>query len=84
MQTDLPDVARIWTLDLRLSEADGVTTLDFAQVLTVHTDVTEVGPGWDYYLDRLTVAVDGGDVSDVAWDEGYTGLADDYVRLFGT
>ena len=70
-----------WTLRLVLSEADGVTTLDFAQRLTDPELGASVGPGWDYYLDRLVAAVAGEDIGAVAWDGYYPALSDHYARL---
>ena len=45
-----------WRLELDLAETDGVTTLTFAQLLEDGLPVDSVGPGWDYYLDRLVAA----------------------------
>lgn len=45
-----------WRLSLDLAEADGLTTLTFAQVVTDGIDVGDVGPGWEFYLDRLVAA----------------------------
>ena len=33
--------------------------------------VDSVGPGWDYYLDRLVAAEAGRDVAEVVWDDYY-------------
>lgn len=54
-----------WRLRFELSEADGVTMLVFAQAVV--DDLGGVGPGWEYYLDRLEVALDGGDAATVPW-----------------
>ena len=52
-----------WEMELELTEAEGVTSLRFAQVLAPGATgiemVASVGPGWDYYLDRLVAALDG-------------------------
>lgn len=74
-----PDV---WTLDLRLSEVAGRTVLDFAQVLSDGLPVTDVGPGWEYYIDRLADSIRTGEVSTVGWD-GYLELAPEYAEAFG-
>ncbi|WP_298750204.1 SRPBCC domain-containing protein [uncultured Serinicoccus sp.] len=76
------DPAQEWTLDLRLTEAAGVTTLRFAQVLTDRSLVTDVGPGWEYYLDRLEESVRTGQQATVAW-EGYLDLGREYAVAFG-
>ena len=68
-------------LRLDLSEGDGVTTLLFAQRMSDPEMASSVGPGWEYYLDRLVAAETGGDVADVKWDDYYPALADDYRAL---
>lgn len=75
-----------WALRVDLAERDGVTTLTFVQALadgSLGTDmVASVGPGWEYYLDRLVAALDGSDVGAVSWSDYEPGSAD-YRRLFG-
>ena len=39
-----------------LREAGGMTTLTFGQKLPNPADAAQMGPGWDYYLDRLMAA----------------------------
>ena len=68
-------------LRLDLSEEDGVITLLFAQRMSDPEVASSVGPGWEYYLDRLVAAETGGDVADVKWDDYYPALADDYRAL---
>jgi uncharacterized protein YndB with AHSA1/START domain len=68
-------------LRLDLSEEDGVTTQLFAQRMTDAETASSVGPGWEYYLDRLVAAETGGDVAGVTWDDYYPALADDYRAL---
>ena len=68
-------------LRLDLSEEDGVTTLLFAQRMSDPEVASAVGPGWEYYLDRLVAAETGRDVADVKWDGYYPALADDYRAL---
>lgn len=60
-----------WEMALRLSESDGVTTLTFDQLGIVPTEAESVGPGWEYYLDRLAIAMAGGDVDQVDFDRDY-------------
>ena len=55
-----------WHVELDLVEADGVTTLTFAQRVPDTATGRDVGPGWEYYLDRLTAAESDGDVAAVA------------------
>ena len=60
-----------WYLEADLSESDGVTTLSFSQPDVDHDDVPSVGPGWEYYLDRLVAAETGGDPATVDFDRDY-------------
>ena len=71
-----------WTLDVRLSEQDGTTTLELAQLVDSTTDAADVGPGWEYQLDRLEAAVRGEDATAVTFGERYTSLAEGYGRAF--
>jgi uncharacterized protein YndB with AHSA1/START domain len=75
----------VWQHTLELSETDGVTTLTFTQVVPdgpVGADmVASVGPGWDYYLDRLVTAFGGADPSEVVW-EPYLERSEHYRGLF--
>lgn len=76
------DPAQVWTLDLQLSETAGVTTLRFAQVLTDRSVVTDVGPGWEYYVDRLEEVVRTGEQAAAEW-EGYLAMSGEYAAAFG-
>ena len=78
---DDPD-GMVWRLELDLEERDGVTTLTFAQVMSDPAVAESVGPGWDYYLDRLVAAEDGRDVAGVVWDDYYPAQADFYRGAF--
>ncbi len=74
-----------WQHVLELDEADGVTTLTFTQVVPdgpVGGDVVaSVGPGWDYYLDRLAAAFAGADPAAIAF-EPYLERSEHYRGLF--
>ena len=72
----------VWRLELDLAEDDGVTVLTFAQRVEEGIPVDSVGPGWDYYLDRLVAAHAGRDVAEVVWDDYYPSLADHYRAEF--
>ncbi|MCD4525534.1 SRPBCC family protein [Nocardioides sp. cx-173] len=72
----------VWQLELDLVESDGVTTLTFAQVMSDPAVAESVGPGWDYYLDRLVAAETGRDVAGVVWDDYYPGQAGFYRSAF--
>jgi uncharacterized protein YndB with AHSA1/START domain len=49
-----------WLLEMTLTETGGVTELRFTQHLKNTDAIGEVGPGWEYYLDALVAARDGG------------------------
>jgi uncharacterized protein YndB with AHSA1/START domain len=45
-----------WRLEAHLSEAAGITELRFTHHLDEKTNVGDVGPGWEYYLDNLVAS----------------------------
>ena len=53
-----------WRLEAKLAEADGTTELTFVHHLDAGANPGEVGPGWEYYLDRLVASRDGGTAPD--------------------
>jgi uncharacterized protein YndB with AHSA1/START domain len=71
-----------WHLALDLDERDGVTTLTFAQRMSDPGVAADVGPGWDYYLDRLVAAETGGDVAAVDFTDYHPADSDYYRALF--
>lgn len=73
---------RQWRFRIDLSEADGTTTLRFAQDVPDQELAQGVGPGWDYYLDRLVLAETGGDPAAAVWDDYYPALKQHYADLF--
>lgn len=72
-----------WRLRVDLAEDDGVTTLTFAQDLPDPTIAENVGPGWEYYLDRMVAAEAGDDPAALLWDDYYPAMSDHYRRAFG-
>ena len=70
----------VWHLELDLVEADGVTTLSFSQPGVDPEDGESVGPGWEYYLDRLVAALTGGDVGSIDFDRDYYPAMQDHYR----
>ncbi|KQT02298.1 SRPBCC family protein [Cellulomonas sp. Leaf395] len=67
---------------LELSEVAGTTTLTFSQSVPDADMATGVGPGWEYYLDRLVAAETGADVAGVDFDDYYPGQSEYYRALF--
>ncbi|MDL9947913.1 hypothetical protein QSJ19_20480 [Gordonia sp. ABSL11-1] len=43
-----------WDLIVELIEEDGVTTLTLSQIVDDPVTIENTGPGWEYYLDRLS------------------------------
>lgn len=73
-----------WLLDLTLTEQDGVTTLTFTQPGIDPVAAEAVGPGWEYYLDRLVAAETGGDVGAIDFDRDYYPAMLEHYRVEGT
>lgn len=69
-----------WHLRVELTESAGATGLLFAQVLG-REPAGSVGPGWEYYLDRLGRSLEGGDVAGVSWEDYYPAMKDHYEAL---
>lgn len=69
-----------WRITIEISETAGLTTLVFAQTFTDGAPVEMVGPGWEYYLERLGAALAGTDVAGVVWDD-YVPLTGFYAEL---
>ena len=67
---------------LELVEVDGTTTLTFSQSVPDAEMATGVGPGWEYYLDRLVAAETGADVTQVDFADYYPAQSDHYRALF--
>jgi uncharacterized protein YndB with AHSA1/START domain len=53
-----------WRLEAHLSESGGVTEMRFTQHLDAETNVGDVGPGWEYYLDNLVASRTGDPMPD--------------------
>ena len=69
------DHDEVWSWQIDLAETGGVTTLTFAQEM-VNIELAEsVGPGWDYYLDRMVAAEAGDDLSAIDFDDYYPEFA---------
>lgn len=66
-----------WPLVVALTEQDWRTSLRFTHLLAEPYNAGSVGPGWQFYLDRLGAVLDGAPVPD-AWEDYYPALADAY------
>ncbi|CAN5472834.1 hypothetical protein BH23CHL4_BH23CHL4_20620 [soil metagenome] len=61
-----------WSVAVELTEDAGITTLELKHHLYDTDDVSSIGPGWEYYLDRLVAAETGGEMRE--WEEYYPGM----------
>lgn len=81
--------ADTWRLSVELADADGAEVPDGAGTVislrhhAVPADMVQhIGPGWEWYLDRLTGAVTGGEIPGMdVWDSRYMTLSEEYARL---
>ncbi|NQX33556.1 SRPBCC domain-containing protein [Herbiconiux sp. VKM Ac-2851] len=71
-----------WRLELTLAAAAPGTVLTFAHLVDDPAAMADVGPGWEYYLDRLTVALAGGEVADIRFTDYHPAQCDYYRELF--
>jgi uncharacterized protein YndB with AHSA1/START domain len=71
-----------WHLSLTVDHdpASGVTTLTLAQLLA-DGGMADVGPGWEYYLDRLAAVLEGGDVQEVDFEDYHPSMSAYYAAL---
>ncbi|MCY1157874.1 MAG: hypothetical protein MOP51_895 [Citricoccus sp.] len=73
-----------WRLRVTLDSADtgAGTALVFTQPISgVEQMAPDVGPGWEYYLDRLQAALDGGDVDAVDFADFHPHQRDHYTPV---
>lgn len=78
LEVALPTPDGPWHLTATLTERAGATELVFEHRLAEPYDASAVGPGWQYYLDRLAAVIDGDPVP-VDFDEYYPALKDAYA-----
>lgn len=83
VRTDPVDPAGSWSLDVLLTPAADGTLLRFAQRITPDVPIDMVGPGWEYYLDRLEAVLLGRDVEEISWAD-YEALISDYEQRLDT
>lgn len=79
----LPGGGEEWLLELDLREHDGGSTLRLAQQFTGPADLASIGPGWEYYLDRLVAAESGGDPGAVDFERDYHPAMAGYYEALG-
>lgn len=69
-----------WQLRFTLRPDGDATVLMFAQALG-NDALGSVGPGWEYYLDRLVAALAGNDVNAIDWDAYFPSMSAYYESL---
>lgn len=68
-----------WSLELRLFPLDNGTELILTQTLADPALAESYGPGWEFYLDALLAARDGGPLP--SFDDYHPGMAPYYADL---
>lgn len=79
LQVALQSEAGGWQLQLDVSVRGDETLLTFNQLIDQGDDITSVGPGWEYYLDRLVAARVG--LALPPWEDYYPALVGYYSEL---
>ncbi|WP_299052446.1 SRPBCC domain-containing protein [uncultured Nocardioides sp.] len=79
LRSQVPGEDEVWRIEVDLVEREGGTTLRFAQDVPRPGFAESVGPGWEYYLDRLVTAETGGDVDALDFDTYYPALSGAYA-----
>ncbi|MEU2100437.1 SRPBCC family protein [Streptomyces globisporus] len=79
----VPGEEVVWHMTLTLVEHEGATTLTFTQSVGDDPAMAGgVGPGWDYYLDRLVAAETGGDPASVDFGDYHPVHTQHYLDMF--
>jgi uncharacterized protein YndB with AHSA1/START domain len=74
----------VWLLDVDLTHDAGVTTLTLSQPGVTAEQAAGVGPGWEYYLDRLVDAETGADPAQRDFERDYyPAMSAYYAAQFG-
>lgn len=83
LQVRLGAGATAWQLAWKVEAAGGGSIMAFRMEAVDPQIAGSVGPGWEYYLDRLVAAVNGGDVGNVRFEtDYYPALRPYYEELF--
>ncbi|MET3862288.1 uncharacterized protein YndB with AHSA1/START domain [Dietzia sp. 2505] len=73
-----------WLLTVRIEGDDGEAVISLEQDIADAESASSIGPGWDYYLDRLVEAEAGRDPDALSFEpDYYPGLAEYYRSLLG-
>ena len=74
----LPSPDGDWPVSVALSQDGTATVLRLVHHLAEPYDASSTGPGWQFYLDRLTAVLTGGEVPD-AWEDYWPALSEAYA-----
>ena len=74
----------VWQLDLEVDDIGaGQSTLTLVQTFSGPDIIPMVGPGWDFYLDRLVAAETGSNVETIDFDADYYPAMEEHYRTMG-
>lgn len=72
-----------WVLELRVEEAGAGAAVTLLQQVDEAEEAAMIGPGWEFYLDRLVAARTGADVAAIAFEPDYVpGRCDHFRALY--
>ena len=72
-----------WRMELRVEETAEGSAITLLQQVDDGEAASMIGPGWEFYLDRLVAAETGGDVAAIAFEpDYYPGQAEHFRALF--
>lgn len=70
-----------WNLVLEVEPTTAGSSLTLSHLVTDPTSIESIGPGWEYYLDRLAAALGGTDPDRVAWEDYYPAMQPYYLAI---
>lgn len=70
-----------WHLGIELARLNEATNLKFIHDLGPTDDPSNIGPGWEYYMERVALALGNKDTNTVLWDDFYPALAEHYTLV---
>ncbi|MFW2513890.1 SRPBCC domain-containing protein [Demequina sp. SO4-13] len=80
LMVDVRTPTGTWHLTVGISTNLDGTVLTFAHRLG-RDDLASIGPGWEYYLDRLSAVLGGESADDIAWDDYYPAMSEHYAAM---
>ncbi len=70
-----------WHLELEVAATGEGSVVTMRHVIEDPAGLENIGPGWEYYLDRLVAAESGGDPASIVWDDYYPAQREHYEQL---